>query len=66
MYRNTELLMLCNRSWLHNIQELYGVVDQLYFHANSEKAVRFVVTKRWPGGRNWMKVVKRYKLPAIR
>lgn len=39
-----------------------------------EKEIRFVVTRGrgrvggggWGGGRNWMKVVERYKLPAER
>ena len=30
-----------------------------------EKKIRFVVTRSWVW-RNWMKVVKRYKLPVIR
>ena len=62
MYRNTEAL--------------YSVVGQLYFknkHTDKdtnkliEKEIRFVVTRS--GGwieANWMKVVKRYKLPVIR
>ena len=33
----------------------------------TQKEIRFVVTRRWGGGRgNWMKAVKRYQLPVIR
>lgn len=58
--------MLCNR---------HGILGQLHFKNKlTEKEIRFVVTRGrgrvggggWGGGRNWMKVVERYKLPAER
>ena len=56
-----------------NIKSLYcvrginGAIDQLHIKNKlTEKEIRFVVTRA--GGwrrQNWIKVVKRYKLPVI-
>ena len=52
--------MLCNRN-------SHTVVGQLYFKNKLiEKEIRFVVYQKCEGRRNWLKLVKRYKLSIIR
>ena len=46
---------------------MWNLINKYNDNKNQRKRVfvRFVVTKASTGWRNWMKVVKRYKLPVV-
>ena len=64
MYRNIKSLC-CTP--VNNIVLQVNYTSNKQTNEFIEKEIRFVVTRGKGGGRgNWMKIVKRYKLPVIR